>query len=290
MTHIAITDSGLGGLIVCAELERALREAGRGDARVTYVNAWPEHGTGYNDMPDMASRARVFDKVLSSVSSLAPARLVIACNTLSIVYGDTAFSRSPAMPVLGIIDAGIDLFAEALSTDPACGIVLMGTLTTIGSGTHRAGMVARGISADRITTVSCHGLAKAVETEPAGRAVSDLIARCTSTACEERPAGEELLLGICCTHYSYVSEQIRAALEEKCRRSVRTLDPAGRLVSEAMRAFPGGDTSNRSPAVTVVSKVEMSEAKRQAIAARLERVSPATAAALLSYTRVPDLF
>jgi hypothetical protein len=66
--HVVITDSGLGGLSVCAALERGLRLAAepRG-VRLTYVNAWPYEDRGYNDLPDEEARARVFDSALARI-------------------------------------------------------------------------------------------------------------------------------------------------------------------------------------------------------------------------------
>src|SRR5512143_2387956 len=115
-TTLVLTDSGLGGLLVCADLERRLHESpGAGVIRLAYVNAWPEEGCGYNDLPDIIARADVFDRALTAMMSFDPAVIVIACNTLSVVYGETAFSRAPRVPVEGILDAGVELFFEALS-------------------------------------------------------------------------------------------------------------------------------------------------------------------------------
>jgi len=328
--HLVITDSGLGGLAVCAAAERALRQTGEGAVvRITYFNAWPEPQRGYNDMPDIASRACVFDRALAAMAALRPDLIVIACNTLSVVYGHTGFSRAATIPVLGIVDAGVDLFFEALTADPHSSIALFGTRTTIGSGIHRARLVEKGIAPARIGEVACHGLARAIETDPDGDAVSAHVDRCTAAACEGAPAGDPLWFGVCCTHYTYVRERMRAALERRCSRPVRTVDPGDRLVAELLRLtgtgvrgqaassnppVPApasvqtgglrGSTSSPRPEpvegrttdygrpvpVTVVSKVEMDDPKRQSMARRVEAVSPVTAAALVAYTRVPDLF
>lgn len=289
--HLLITDSGLGGLAVCAAAERALRDTP--GLRITYFNAWPQQDGGYNDMPDMASRARAFDTALAGMAALRPDRIVIACNTLSVVYGHTTFRPTTAIPVLGIVEAGIGLFHEALGADADSSIVMFGTRTTIESGVHRRGLIDQGIDPARIGVVACHGLARAIETDPDGEAIAGHIDRCTATGCDGHPSGSRLLLGVCCTHYTYVREQMRAALEQRCGRPVRTLDPNDvlvaevvRLVGAAARTPEGGERT----AVTVVSKVEMDERKRQTMARRVESVSAATAAALLAYTRVPDLF
>lgn len=283
--HLLLTDSGLGGLSVCAATAKALGAAS--GVRITYFNAWPEQDSGYNDMPDIASRARVFDRVLEAMVGLRPDRIVIACNTLSVVYPHTAFSRAATVPVLGIVDAGVDLFHEALSADPRSSIALLGTRTTVESGVHRARLNEKGIPSRRIATFACHGLARAIETDPEGSAIAEHIERCTAVAAGAAPRGDVLYFGVCCTHYTYVKDEMRKALEERSGRTVRTLDPGDRLVKELVRAT--SEAEGEAP-VTVVSKVEMDDRKRQSMARRVEAVSPVTAAALLAYTRVPDLF
>ena len=45
-----------------------------------------------------------------------------------------------------------------------------------------------------------------------------------------------------------------------------------------------------APVVRVLSKVRLGDEQRASVAVVLERVSPATAAALRAYEHVPDLF
>jgi len=305
--HLVVTDSGLGGLSVCAALERALRDASAVGVRLTYVNAWPFDDRGYNDLPDMAARATVFDRTLGRMAALAPDAIVIACNTLSILYDFTTFSRAPGIPVRGIVDAGVSLFHEALVADPASSIVLLGTRTTIESETHRNELVRRGIDPSRIGAVSCHGLAGAIEKNLDGPSVAEMLDVCASMACETQPRGGTLLVGLCCTHYGYISSRITDALARRSRRQVRALDPNQRLVDELLSGLTGltgltgaaeGDSGTSASAgrgvasvpVEVVSKVAIADASRLGIARLVEPVSPATAQALRSYARVPDLF
>ena len=50
--HILITDSGVGGLSVCAYAERFVRMHGfKESVRLTFANAAPENDYGYNSMP-----------------------------------------------------------------------------------------------------------------------------------------------------------------------------------------------------------------------------------------------
>lgn len=291
--HLILTDSGLGGLTVCAALERALRDRSAAGAwRLTFVNAWPEEGRGYNDAPDMPARAAIFDGALRRIAAMQPDALVIACNTLSIVYPHTDFSGASPMSVTGIIEAGLDIFQGALNASPEGALVLLGTRTTIDSGVHRKGLLERGIAPARIGAASCHGLAAAIERGPDSGHTAALIDNCAARASDAAPAGEPLFVGLCCTHYAMVADRLTAAIARRTGRPVVALDPNTGLVDRVIAQFRAQAGAGRSaaPTVRVVSKVELKEEQRAAIAALLERTSPATAEALRRYEHVPELF
>jgi glutamate racemase len=304
-SHIVVTDSGLGGLSICALLEQGLRFAGptRG-VRLTYVNAWPFEDRGYNDLPDEHERARVFDGALERMAQMQPDRILIACNTLSILYPRTAFSRHPAVRVHGIVDAGVDLFVERLASDPASSIVLLGTRSTIESGVHKERLEQRGVYPRRIAAVPCHGLAGAIERDVDGPRTAELIGECAARAVAAAPDGSTLILGLCCTHYGYVALRLLEAAARLTFRRVDWIDPNQRLAARLLadprfagegagngmaRLRPGG-SSTGLVSVELVSKVTLSGTARAGIARLVEQVSPATAEALLSYALVPDLF
>lgn len=297
--RLVITDSGLGGLAVCAALEERLRSAGTGrPVELIYVNAWPEARRGYNDLPDPASRARVLDRALRGMAEYRPALIVIACNTLSVLYDLTDFARSPAVPAAGIVEAGVDLFAEALDRDPAGSLVLFGTRTTVESGEHLRRLASRGIAPGRLSAVACHGLAAAIDDDPGGPRAAGLVEACVAAVPSDAASegkGGTLFAGLACTHYGYVGTIFREALACRTGKPVEILDPNIRLVDNLMNgigvrpqagaAAPAGDI-----AVEVVSKIELGEAKRRAVARRIEPVSPRSARALLGYTWTPGLF
>jgi len=233
--HTVVTDSGLGGLAVCAALERGRRQSGHaGPVRLTYVNAWPFDDRGYNDLADVPARARVFDAALARIEALQPDRIVIACNTLSVLYQYTSFSRRAAVPVRGIVEAGVAWFAERLRADAGASIVLVGTKTTIESGVHRDGLVSRGIDAARIAAVPCHGLAAAIERDVNGPRAAELLAACADRAASAAAPGGTLYVGLCCTHYGYVAERFADALAARSGRTVVALDPNARLVESLL--------------------------------------------------------
>jgi glutamate racemase len=291
-TTVAITDSGLGGLLICAGLERRLRAVPGGPLRLVYVNAWPEAGRGYNDLADLTARAAVFDRALASIAALGPDRLVIACNTLSVVYEATAFRRAPAVPVTGILDEGTELFATALERAPSAVLALFGTRTTIGSGEHVRRLAARGIDPRRIVAEPCHGLAAAIDKDPGSPAIAGLVEECVLRAASRLPRGVPVLAGLACTHYAYAAEDFRDSLRRQTGSDVDVLDPGTRFIEGLSRGLVADRTEGppRRTEVEVVSKVELPEAQRRAVARRLEAVSAAVASARLGYSLRPQLF
>jgi glutamate racemase len=325
--HLVVTDSGLGGLSVCGELERLL--AARpvpGGVRVAYVNAWPDEGVGYNDLPDTAARTEVFDRALAAIEAMAPDWIAIACNTLSILYEHTAHARAAdrplsaqkverdrvsgssagtrrrRAPVVGIIDTGVALFRRALADDVDASIVLLGTKTTIDSGVHYRRLIEAGIDAGKVAAMPCHGLAGAIETDPAGERVRELIQRCSAGAARAARPGGRLYLGLCCTHYTYVRERLEQAAGRYSQRPALALDPNATMAQALYRELkPGPAPENAGPraaaegsraalaSIRVISKVNL-DAKRRGIADLLGGSAPLTAAALLHYTHEPDLF
>lgn len=292
--RIVLTDSGLGGLSICAGLESLLRlRRYRRKIELLYVNAWPEAGRGYNDLPDTAARAAVLDRTLTAMMGYRPDLIVIACNTLSVLYGMTEFGKAPAVPVVGMIDAGVELFAWALKEHPAATLVLFGTRTTIGSGEHTRRLTRLGIDTRRIRAAACPGLAGVIDKDPDDPALPALVDECVSRALAGGKPPGKLYAGLACTHYAYVADLFRRSLVKFARGRAVVLDPANGLITSLAIGKDRGRTDGpdpSSPAVAVVSKVELPEAQRRAVARRLEGLSPATARALMDYTHVPELF
>jgi glutamate racemase len=209
-----------------------------------------------------------------------------------VLYELTEFGRAPAVPVAGIIEEGVDIFHEALARDSGGILLLFGTRTTIESAEHVRRLVQRGIDARRIFATACHGLAGAIDKDPDSPALAGQVDECVSRALQGRKVEGTLYAGLCCTHYSYVADIFRRSLERRTGAKVEVLNPNEHLI----RSLTSG-MENRRPedaeadiAVEIISKVELSEAQRRAVARRLEPVSGRTARALVEYTRLPELF
>lgn len=297
--HLLLTDSGLGGLNVCAGIERLWREAGRG-GRLTFFSAAGGPGRGYNDLPDMAARAALLDRTLEAMEGHSPDRIVLACNTLSVLYGQTRHARRCPGRVVGIVEAGVRLFARALAEDPEGGLLLLGTRTTVESGVHSEALLRQGLAAERVAGLPCHGLATAIEEDPDGPAMQRLLEQCLTAVPGLALRGRRLYAGLACTHFAFAGERIREALERATGLPVILLDPNEALAREVAgaAAAPTGVAPEASASasagtpitVRVLSKVPLPERSRRLIADKLTAVSEPTARALLAYTHDPALF
>ncbi len=174
---VLVTDSGLGGLSVCADLDQKARATGRYRVlNIIFCNALPEASQGYNRMPSVERKIRVFDDALAGMARwYAPDAILVACNTLSVLIPRTAFVQSSPAPVLGIVEMGVDAMAAKLLADSTSTGIIFGTETTIAAGTHRDLLLARGIGPDRIVTQACPDLAGEIEADARSETVSTAI-------------------------------------------------------------------------------------------------------------------
>jgi glutamate racemase len=289
---LVIADSGMGGLSICADIVKGLqtRRSYR-SVSLTYFNAWPEQDRGYNLLPGMSERIRVFDRALAAMLRFQPNRILIACNTLSALYAHTPFSKQAPVPVVGIIDSGVDLIHAYLSARADSIVIILGTPTTIEADTHRTRLVERGISAERIICQPCDRLAGEIEKAPEGATVRAMVDRYIRQAAERvSDRRGPVAAALCCTHYGYSQRIFEAALQSVFEGPATILDP-NRAMSEALLAdfAPRGQEDVRID-LRVVSRIVWSEEKIEAIARLLEAASPLTANALRQYRHDPDLF
>jgi glutamate racemase len=289
---LVIVDSGMGGLSICADIVSGLqaRRAHRSVA-VTYFNAWPEQDRGYNLLPGMAERVRVFDRALDAMLRFSPDRILIACNTLSALYPDTPFSRKAPVPVTDIIGFGVDLIHAYLNAGADRRVIILGTPTTIEAGTHRRRLIERGVDEGRIVCQPCDRLAGEIEKAPEGATVRAMIEDYVGQVAGQFPDRRlPVAAALCCTHYGYSRRLFETALRTRFEGPITILDP-NRAMSEALLADlpPRGGGDVRID-LQVVSRIVWSEAKIAAIARLLERVSPLTANALRQYRHDLELF
>ena len=292
--RIVVTDSGLGGLAVAAHLEANFKKWHPfKEVNILFVNALASETYFYNQMEHTAEKVRVFNRALFGMSeAYAPDLILIACNTLSVLYDRTAFSKTAAMPVVGIVEFGVEMIYEKLSESDKSRAVILGTPTTIGQQSHKKGLLKKGVPESRIRPQACPLLESAIQNDPQSERVFKMIETAAHEALDTNPIPREgeLLVGLCCTHYQYAAPSFIRVFSEQSGKNVVLIDPNERL---SAFIFERSDTRrfNRTKTrVEVVSQAALKPEDIKTISKMIHPVSPDFALALTKYTLVKDLF
>lgn len=290
---IVITDSGLGGLSIAADAARRMEsEKAFAKADIVFYNALFAAESGYNSLPDRREKLRIFDRALRGIETCChPDVIVIGCNTLSVIYGETEFAKSAPVPVVGIVETGADLLARNLGAVPGSRAILFGTQTTIEEGSHVAMLAAAGIPRERIVVQACPDLTEYIERGYDSEDTGMLIGAYVDEAVEKlgKPPGE-FFASLNCTHYGYsrkLWEDAFAALGTSPRA---ILDPNEPLLDALFPPRLRGRYRESEVTVRVVSKVRIERDRLESIAGPIRRISPKTADALIGYELRDDLF
>ncbi|MEC8543480.1 MAG: hypothetical protein VXY89_07975, partial [SAR324 cluster bacterium] len=87
--RLVVTDSGLGGLSVCADLLKAPTGSAAKNTELLYVNAAPDPRRSYNSMESLAEKQDVFQTFLHRLAnSYQPDHIFVACHTLSALLSE----------------------------------------------------------------------------------------------------------------------------------------------------------------------------------------------------------
>ncbi|NOX66095.1 MAG: aspartate/glutamate racemase family protein [Chlorobi bacterium] len=290
--RIVVTDSGLGGLSVLAELENNLSKIHVfQNAELIFFNSVYSKDLGYNEMKSSEEKANVFNNALYTIqNNYKPDIILIACNTLSVVYPMTQFSKQSETKVEGIVKAGVELFLENLKKENNSLIILFGTPTTIDSGLHKSLLIEKGIDEHRIINQSCPILESEIQDDPESVKVFDLIRQFVNEAGNKIiNRNEKVYAGFCCTHYGYSSDIFFKIMKNKFGGNVEILNPNNKMVESLMKDRTE-NYKNSTLSVKVVSQVEIYEHEKQALSKILINTAPLTVEAIENYDLRPNLF
>ncbi|MBN1301442.1 MAG: aspartate/glutamate racemase family protein [Melioribacteraceae bacterium] len=291
---IVVTDSGYGGLSVLSEIERIITSKRLFEkAELIFFNAVPDRNRAYNQMTDMTEKAVVFSSVLNAIHTrFNPDAVLIACNTLSVVFEHTDFFRSNKLPVLGIVDPAVEMINNKLKKANRSIALLLGTPTTIESDAYKLKLVRKGIVTERIINQSCYMLESEIQNDPAGPNVSEMINKYISEAVNKNPVlldnDNKVIVSLCCTHYGYALDQFDAVLK-KIFNGYEIVNPDSEIIHKLLDVMES-DTGHRGINVKVYSKTSYSRKERENIGAMIKANAGSTYHALMNYFHDSHLF
>jgi glutamate racemase len=289
---ILITDSGLGGISICAEIASGLKRLHMFEkVTLIYFNAWPEQNRGYNRLRNTTERIQVFDTALEGMMRFKPDFIMIACNTLSILYPQTRFSKSIQIPVVDIVGFGVDMITKALSSSTKNQTVILGTVTTIESQVHHDHLVQNGIQPQQIISQPCDQLATEIESGPTSAIVSKMVATYMQQAALKIDLETvHIYTALCCTHFGYCKTLIQDSLTGLTHKPVTILNPNRQMAAYLLNSGPLTPFSDTTIDIQVVSKIIWEDRKIESISSLIASFSDETAQALKNYTQRSDLF
>ena len=293
--HILITDSGVGGLSVCAYAEQFLRANSiEKPIRLTYVNASPENDFGYNSMASRKEKLENFDRFLHIVSDrYSPDLIYVACNTLSVLLADTKFSKNGRIPVRGIVETGVNRLLRDLRQFPQSIVAIFGTVTTIEEQTYPDLLKQNGIHEARIIDQACPSLADTISEDRHGLDAQEKIKKFVREAIDRsEPSPTHHLTYLACTHYGYRKELFATAFDEHGIHT-RILNPNEFVIDDLFGSSERNLTDPKQESLVdmeFVTRYRIPETALKTISFFLENVSPKTVHAFTNYTYSPDLF
>lgn len=291
--RIAVTDSGLGGLSIVADISERMKEAKIfTDIHLVFFNALFSSRGGYNSLKTREEKIRVFNSALQSIETkFQPDLILIGCNTLSTLYNDTPYARRTALPVIGILEVGVELIARSLQAVPESQVILFGTQTTISEATHKKRLIQEGFEPERILLQACPELVDYIERGYDSDETEMLISAYVHEALSKfKSTHVPLHVSLNCTHYGYSLDLWKKAFSQAGVQPLSFIDPNTKMVDLLFRGRSRNRFESTNIAIEVVSMIEINRERQDSIGRWLERISPQTAEALRKYRRMEDLF
>lgn len=293
--HLLITDSGVGGLSVCASAERFLRtHAVEERFRLTYVNASRENDFGYNSMGSKREKLEHFDRFLGIIDeTYSPDSIYIACNTLSVLFPDTDFSKNGLVPVRGIVETGVHRLIQELTKSTPSSVTIFGTPTTIDEAAYPNLLQQHGIDPSSIVSQACPSLADTISEDLEGLQARRKIALYVGESLAKlTPSGARHFTYLACTHYGYRKDFFSSAFRDH-GFDTNLLNP-NEFVVEDLFCDIDEKTVDRTKEndvdVEFVTRYRIPQTALETIAFFLDEVSPKTMRAFRDATYAPDLF
>jgi len=290
---VVVTDSGLGGLSVVADAAKKLQQKSVfKEVELIFVNALFTNEGGYNSLQKREEKLKVFNSALQSMQDrYQPDIILVACNTLSVLVPDTEFSRTSTVPVLGIVEDGVQQIAEQLKKNTASRNIIFATETTVSEGTHTNQLLALGINSKQLIAQSCPQLTLFIEQGYDSMDTEMLIDAYVDEAVSKMGKIEgPLSVSFNCTHFGYSQSLWKEAFESRGVKVSAFLNPNTRMIDFLLpdtlnQRYPKSDIN-----VKVVSMIDIPADRQASIGRYLHNISPATETALGNFEQIPDLF
>ena len=290
---IIVTDSGLGGVSIAADLVERINNSGIFQkADVVFFNSSFDNKSGYNKIEKNVDKVRIFNDALNSMQqNHKPDLIMIGCNTLSVIYPETPFSKKTTTPVIGILETGVDFILEKIDSVPDANIVIFATPTTISKGSHKKILIEKGIKPEKIIGISCSDLADKIEEGHWSKATQAMVNQFVIEAVNKiKNRNQPLIVSLNCTHYGYVLPLFRQEFENNGIKPYAVLNPNPRMSNFLFKSANLNRCTQTGTSIEIISKVTIFPEVKKSISELIGTTSPETVKALQNYKQDTRLF
>ena len=302
--NIVITDSGLGGLSVCAQLIYLLKnysvpgnsDLPSYDIKITYVNAVPSNDRGYNTMSGEQEQIETFEKIISNtVRLISPDNIFVACGTLSVLLNQISLLDDKSFKIDGIFSIGIQLLLDNMIKFPNAKAIIMATPSTVRNNSFQTVLVNNGIAKNQIVAQSCPNLANEISNDPEGSKVEKSIQYWVKKSLQQLQGKtvDHLMLFLGCTHYSYHENMFKTAFINEGFSNLTLLNP-NYVAAEKLKNYVLNDQSiisdlKNSFSINFLTPYAIPELEKITLNKLLTPISSETSQALINAQIVPEL-
>jgi len=302
--HIVITDSGFGGLSVCAKLISLLKyysvpdfpDPPSYDIKITYVNAVPSNEKGYNKMSGKKEQIDTFDKIISNtVRLISPDYIFVACGTLSVLLSQIVTPNKLSVKIDGIVSIGIKMLMENLQNFPEATAIVMATPTTVSNNIFQRELLKNGVPKNKIIAQACPNLANEISNDPEGSKVEKRIKYWVQKSLQQllENTTDHLILLLGCTHYSYYENIFKMVFKNNGFSKITLLNP-NYAAAEILKKYVLNDQSANTDltnniSIDLLTPYEIPENEKITLDKLLNPISPETSQALKNSQIVPEL-
>ena len=286
---VIITDSGIGGVGIAAQVYRVLKTQGPYEnVRVIYYNALFDEKSGYNILKSMSQKIAIFDTALNGMLPYSPDVILLASNTLSVLYSYTAFSHSASIPIIGLIDIGVNHILQHIQEDDNSAVVIFATPLTVQEGIFRM-RLRQHLDNSRIVEQACRHLDFAIG-DGDRETILRLIDQYVAEALQHVPAKVGDVYGsLHCTHFSYYQQEFLQAFQRYGSASMEVLNPSIEM-AKVLLSKDCPLVANPEVTIEFVSKVKFHPQGMASLLPYINNISEDVALAFQNYTYRPTLF
>lgn len=230
--NILVVDSGIGGISIANQLYNFFVDNRYFEnVNIIYSDA-RFNKYGYNSMQSNDQKINVFSERLNYLYQvLKPDIIFVACNTLSVLLNQTNFFKKCTIPIIDILQSGLNIMLQSLFENKM--LFILGTKTTIQNNFYKSTLIQYGFDNKMIINQLCPNLAKYIESSDHTQYFLNENIRWLTNRIIEKKNNENIkqfTVSFNCTHYYYVINKFKNQFDKIGYKNIKYICPNKNMI------------------------------------------------------------